>query len=58
MKDEGYFIGMTTVGVILTLWILWGLVCVGRERTYRLGLWVLGSGVVVGAFTALLWDWT
>jgi hypothetical protein len=58
MKDEDYFIGMMTIGVILTLWLVGGLVCIGRQRTYRVGLWVLGSGAAVGACTALLWDWT
>lgn len=52
MKDDD-FIGAMMFGIILTLWLIGGLVCIGRQRTYRLGLWVLGSGALVGAFAGL-----
>lgn len=37
----------TTIGLILLLWFVGGLACIGRPRTYRLGTCILGSGVLV-----------
>ncbi|MEX2188814.1 MAG: hypothetical protein WD875_18540 [Pirellulales bacterium] len=47
------FIDASTIGVILVLWLIGGLVCIGRPRTYRLGTWLLGSGAVVGTVVAV-----
>lgn len=55
MKDDDFW-ALAAVGIVLTLWLLGGMVCVGRERTYRLGLWLLGSGMVAGAFAGLCWS--
>lgn len=41
------WVDATTIGVIVLLWFIGGLVCIGRPRTYRLGTWILGSGALV-----------
>lgn len=37
MSDEDFWL-LASVGIALTLWLVAGLVCVGRQRTYRLGV--------------------
>ena len=54
MRDED-FIAVVTVGIILTLWFVGGLIAVGRPKTYRLGMWMLGSGAVVGFIAGFAW---
>jgi hypothetical protein len=54
MNDDDFW-AITIIGVILTLWLVGGLVAVGRPKTYRLGMWMLGSGLVAGFIAGLAW---
>lgn len=54
MNDDDFW-AVTIIGVILTLWLVGGLVAVGRPNTYRLGMWMLGSGLVVGFIAGFMW---
>lgn len=51
--NDRELVDTTTIGLILLLWIIGGLICVGQRRTYRLGLWVLCSGALVGFVVAV-----
>jgi hypothetical protein len=52
-EAQARILDATTIGVILLLWFIGGLICVGQQRTYRLGTWILGSGALVGMVVAI-----
>ena len=54
MRDDD-FLAMIGIGVIVTLWLVGGMIAVGKPKTYRLGLLLLASGAIFGVMASLAW---